>query len=120
MQARTSNLHSDTTIAPGTEQFMTLLESGGARIERIVSNSHSSPEGFWYDQSDDEWVLLVAGDATLEFDPGTPVKMSAGDHVFIPCHTRHRVRDTSPCAVWLAIHLKPVPQSGTAFDSGIH
>ena len=28
----------------------------GLRIERIVSEGHVSPEGFWYDQDEPEWV----------------------------------------------------------------
>ena len=36
-----------------------LLERPGLRIERIVSWGQCSPEGFWYDQEEDEWVCLV-------------------------------------------------------------
>jgi cupin 2 domain-containing protein len=35
-----------------------LLADRHIRIERIVSEGHASPEGFWYDQSEHEWVLV--------------------------------------------------------------
>jgi len=35
--------------------------------------------------------------------------MGAGDHLFIPAHTRHRVLATSeePRCLWLAVHIDP-------------
>ena len=108
MQTSPLNLFSDPAIASGAEQIHTLLETGSVRIERILSNSHASPDGFWYDQAGDEWVVVLRGNATLEFDPGSPRSLAAGDHLFIPRHTRHRVSETSPDTIWLAVHLKAV------------
>ena len=83
-----------------------LAESKNAKIERIVSNGHASPEGFWYDQGQDEWVLLVAGSAVLEFED-RQVRMEPGDHLLIPAHRRHRVATTSQTekTVWVAVYL---------------
>ena len=83
-----------------------LAQSGSARIERIVSDGHASPEGFWYDQGRDEWVLLVSGSAVLEFEDGR-VELNPGDHLLIPAHRRHRVESTSPTGktVWVAVFL---------------
>ena len=39
----------------------------GLRIERIVSLGQASPPGFWYDQAEGEWVLVLAGAARLRF-----------------------------------------------------
>ena len=36
------------------ELFTTIHPDGGLRIERIVSHGQSSPEGFWYDQDENE------------------------------------------------------------------
>ncbi|MFZ4858960.1 MAG: response regulator [Desulfuromonadaceae bacterium] len=47
------------------EVFETIAGAGDVRIERIISNGQSTPEGEWYDQSQDEWVLLLAGSAGL-------------------------------------------------------
>jgi cupin 2 domain-containing protein len=96
---------------PGTgEMFDTLLVHPDARIERIVSQGQASPPGFWYDQTEDEWVLLVQGSAELTVIVDEPaaaqaLSLQAGDWVFLPAHRRHRVRSTSLDAVWLAIHL---------------
>jgi cupin 2 domain-containing protein len=103
--SRRGNLFASGDRASG-EEFLTLLETAGARISRIVSRSHSSPPGFWYDQDEDEWVVLVRGTAALEFDGGEIVEMKEGDFLLIERHERHRVARTSEHAIWLAAHLK--------------
>lgn len=89
------------------ELFQTLVVAKGVRIERIVSHGHASPEGFWYDQDQDEWVVVLQGVATLRFEnQDEPFEMTTGSHVVIPAHTRHRVEWTDPTqpTIWLAIH----------------
>ena len=62
------------------------------RIERIVSTGQASPPGFWYDQPDDEFVVLLTGAARLRFEDGdVTIDMKPGDWVEIPAHVRHRV-----------------------------
>jgi len=90
------------------EQFVTLLKQPYAHIERIVSKGHSTPTGQWYDQAWDEWVLVLQGQATIQYQQsGTSISMKTGDYLLIPAHTRHRVEwtDTEVNTVWLAIHL---------------
>ena len=61
------------------EELTTVLQEGhGVRIERIVSQGHNSPAGFWYDQPESEWVLVLQGAARLEFEDRV-VEMSPGD-----------------------------------------
>lgn len=91
---------------PGDEEaFDTLLDTPHCRIERIVSHGHASPPDFWYEQPDDEWVMLVQGSAALAFDDGRTVALAAGDWVTIPARCRHRVAATGPATVWLAVHM---------------
>ncbi|KIH78157.1 homogentisate 1,2-dioxygenase [Geoalkalibacter ferrihydriticus] len=88
------------------ELLQTLAGNDQVRIERIVSRGHSSPKGFWYDQPQDEFVLLVQGEAALEFqDPGESVRLVQGDWLVIPAHRKHRVAWTSPHqdSIWLAV-----------------
>ena len=88
---------------------MEVLASGGeARVERIVSEGHTSPEGFWYDQDEWEWVAVLQGSAELEFEGHGCVGLFAGEWVLIPAHERHRVTRTStaPQCVWLAVFGK--------------
>jgi len=101
-----SNLLDDLPPDLATEQIQTILAAPAVRIERIVSGGHVSPPGFWYDQAEHEWVVVLAGAARLRFDDGEEIAMSAGDHVNIPAHRRHRVEWTTPdeATVWLAIH----------------
>ena len=81
-----------------------LAESSSVRIERIISDGHRSGEDFWYDQDENEWVLLMAGSAVLEFE-ARAVKLAAGDHLLIPAHQRHRIQSTSAAekTIWLAV-----------------
>jgi cupin 2 domain-containing protein len=94
--------------ARATEQFSELLRHGHVRIERIVSQGQSSPDGFWYDQDEHEWVLLLEGAARLELGDGTIVALQAGDYYTLPAHTRHRVAWTDPQqrSLWLAVFYK--------------
>lgn len=89
------------------EFFETLASAEGLRIERIISHGQTTPKGQWYDQGEDEWVILLQGEASLQWEDGSQSRLSAGDWVFIPAHRRHRVSNTTekPPCVWLAIHI---------------
>ncbi|PLZ02589.1 cupin [Burkholderia sp. WAC0059] len=101
------NLYADAAGSPGAERFDRLAAGGGVEIERIVSQGQASPEGFWYDDAREEWVVLLAGAAELEFE-GEPQRrrLFPGDYVRIPAHCRHRVAWTDGGAptVWLAVY----------------
>jgi cupin 2 domain-containing protein len=90
------------------EVIEAIAESDSVRIERIVSNGQATPEGQWYDQERDEWVLLLAGSAGLLFDgERQPQRLGPGDHTLIPAGCRHRVAWTDPDerTVWLTVHF---------------
>jgi cupin 2 domain-containing protein len=89
------------------EEISTLLTTPGLRIERIVSHGQASPPGFWYDQPQAEWVIVLAGRAELRFeDDDATMRMGPGDWLHIPPHRRHRVEWTDPtqATIWLAVH----------------
>jgi cupin 2 domain-containing protein len=92
-----------------TEVFDELLRDKNIRIERIVSKGHSSPETGWYDQEDNEWVLVVQGAGTILFEDGREVTLRQGDYLHIPAHARHKVSWTDPAkeTIWLAVHYSP-------------
>lgn len=81
-----------------------LAEGPGCRIERIISWGQSSPDGFWYDQDEDEWITLLQGQATLDFGGRLQV-LEAGEQLLIPARLRHRVAATSsqPPCIWLCV-----------------
>jgi len=91
------------------ERFDTLVACGGVVVERIVSTGQASPPGFWYDDAREEWVVLLSGAATLEFEEaGEPARrLLPGDYVHLPAHCRHRVAWTDPTvpSVWLAVYF---------------
>lgn len=97
------NLLDPLPVDRNAEVLTELLRHGPVRIERIVSNGHASPEGFWYDQDEHEWVLLLEGEAGIEWADGQRIHLRRGDALNLPAHTRHRVQFTSCPAVWLAV-----------------
>ena len=105
---KAGNVLAGLTAQPVADEiFHVLVERRGLRIERIVSTGQTAPEGQWYDQDGDEFVLLVAGAARLCIE-GEPEDraLEEGDWLFLPAHCRHRVIWTreDPPTVWLAIH----------------
>jgi cupin 2 domain-containing protein len=81
---------------PDEEFFEELLNTPSLRVERIVSTGQVSPQDFWYDQEEDEWVALLQGEAELEFDDGRTLKLQKGDWAFLPARARHRVSSHRP------------------------
>ncbi|MEZ5829057.1 MAG: cupin domain-containing protein [Hyphomicrobiales bacterium] len=110
MRVPAGRLRRDIPAAPRAEElFEALVERPGLLIERIVSWGQTTPEGEWYDQARDEFVLLVAGAAKLRIDGETEDRaLGEGDWVFLPAHCRHRViwTQSNPPTVWLAVHVK--------------
>jgi len=103
------NLFAGVPARLDTERFDALVEAEGLRVERIVSTGQTTPEGEWFDQHRDEWVVLLAGAAELLFEgEAGPRALAPGDWLRIPAHTRHRVTRTDPDrpTVWLALHYR--------------
>jgi cupin 2 domain-containing protein len=100
-----ANLFSLPQELPTEELTEILLQKDGIRVERILSTGQASPPGFWYEQAEDEWVAVLQGEASLQWEDGRVMEMKSGDWLLIPAHKRHRVERTSvtPPCVWLAI-----------------
>jgi cupin 2 domain-containing protein len=107
---RTGNLFEDAAPPPIGERFETILRHRNLVVERIVSSAAIEPRE--YVQEQDEWVVLVRGEATLRVG-GEAVTLHAGDHIFLPAGTPHTVERASEGALWLAVHLHPEPVSPT-------
>jgi cupin 2 domain-containing protein len=103
------NLFTDIQKDLSGELIETLLQTSSFRIERIVSKGHCSPKGFWYDQDDNEWVILLKGRAMLRFEKDDEsITLNTGDYIHIDKHLRHRIEwtDTEQETIWLAIHYQ--------------
>ncbi|NEX14117.1 MAG: cupin [Prosthecochloris sp.] len=85
-----------------------LVRSSTVRIERIVSNGHSSPESGWYDQEDSEWVVVLQGSGAILFESGEEVVLNVGDSINISARTKHRVlwTDRQRPTIWLAVFYR--------------
>lgn len=103
------NLQAGIPAQFGDELTDTLAGAHGVRVKRIVSRGHVSPAGFWYDQDEDEFVLLVSGAARLDVEGHGEVSLDPGDWIVLPARTRHRVTWTAPNrdTVWLAVFYAP-------------
>ena len=102
------NLYADLPEKLSEEDLSTLVEGGRCRLARIVSTGQASPPGFWYDQDEAEWVVVLRGRARLLIEGEAAARnLDAGDYVLIPAHARHRVEWTDPDqpTVWLALHV---------------
>ena len=91
------------------EIFKTLAKGRGFKIERIISRGQATPEGKWLCSKTAEWVAVLQGRAHLRFKGARQhLDLGAGDCVFIPAHSFHRVDWTHPRqkTVWLAVHLE--------------
>ncbi len=100
------DLHQNIPDQLPAEIVHSLVQSQHVKIERIVSLGQRSAPGFWYDQAQNEWVLLVQGEATLRFEREDKlVHLTAGMYVNIAAHERHRVEWTKEDeeTIWLAV-----------------
>jgi cupin 2 domain-containing protein len=105
MTPSVQNLFNSADPEGSREVVELLLQGESFRLESIRSYGKPSPEGFWYDQADSEWVILFKGTACLAFEHGESVELRAGDYLLIPAGRRHRVESVSHDGAWLALHV---------------
>ena len=100
------NLLTSEPSARDAEVTRTIVAGKGVRLERIVSHGQASPDGFWYDQAEAEWVTLLTGRARIKIAGDvSEITMGPGDTLLLPAHCQHRVEWTDPQqpTVWLAL-----------------
>lgn len=107
MKSAIANIFNNIPAILPEELTENLLVQENLKIERIISQGHKTPDGEWYEQAWDEWVLLLQGEAILAYEDGNKVNMKTGDYLLIPSHVRHRVEWTQTCVntIWLAVHF---------------
>lgn len=106
MNGTASNIFECVPYEVRDELFDNIVTGENIRIERIVSKGHVSPESGWYDQDEHEWVIVLKGEAEIEFENQSTVRLVSGSYLNIPAHTLHKVAWTAPDTetVWLAVY----------------
>ncbi|WP_294961378.1 cupin domain-containing protein [Sulfurimonas sp.] len=101
-----SNIFANIPSEIKEELFEDIISKDGLKIERIISKGHTTDEFEWYNQKSDEWVIVLKGEAILEFEDAEDIKLQEGDYLNITAGTKHRVSWTiqNQETVWLAIH----------------
>ncbi len=103
---KTVNIYKQIPDNLSEEVFEVLAQSKAVKIERIISKGHKSPGTGWYDQDQNEWVLVLKGNASICFEDEAVIDLKEGDYINISAHRKHRVISTSAITetIWLAIH----------------
>ncbi len=99
-----TNLFTPDLSNPDEEQFDTLLKTKHIHIEKITSCGQVSSS--WYEQENDEWVVVIEGKGELLFKEGNKsISLAKGEYIHIPKMKKHKVVYTSSPTIWLAIHF---------------
>lgn len=89
--------------APVTgEDTHELVRTGPVVVEQILSAASTEPVD--YLEEHDEWVVVLAGAATLGVGAEL-LQLTPGDWVLLPAGTPHRVTETQAGTSWLAVHV---------------
>ncbi|MDO5707829.1 MAG: cupin domain-containing protein [Andreesenia angusta] len=81
------------------EYFEELKKFKNGRIERIISSNNTTD---WLEQKEDEYVILIKGNAEIEYED-IKIEMSSGDTLYIPRGQKHRVSYTDEECIWICI-----------------
>lgn len=107
------NLFTPEPSARNGEVTQRIAKGKGIRIERIVSHGQASPDAFWYDQDEAEWITVLTGSARITIaGQADDILLRPGDTLLLPAHCRHRVAWTAPDepTIWLALFAEDAPE----------
>ena len=92
----------DYTSPESGETLTTLLKHKNIKINRIVSSEAIEP--IEYIQEEDEWIVLIEGEATVLVE-NAEKKLIKGNTLFIAANVPHKVLETKEGTVWLTVHI---------------
>ena len=98
------NIFEEIIIDKNEEKFFEIFKNETIKIEKIVSNGQTSPKNFWYEQEENEFILVLEGFAILEFED-KEIELKKGDCLNIKAMQKHRVKFTSltESTIWFAV-----------------
>ena len=101
-----TNIFNNIPAELNQELFQDIICKDGIKIQRIVSQGKATQDDKWYKQENDEWVIVLQGEATLSFEDDLNIKLNSGDYINIPAHKKHKVSWTSSDeqTIWLVVH----------------
>jgi len=104
MNTKVTNIFKNIPKEISEEIFEEIFSNDIIRIERIISKGQSSPTDFWYEQQENEFVILLKGKATISINENK-IQLNSGDYINIPAKVKHRVEWTDPNneTIWLAV-----------------
>lgn len=97
-----NNLFIPNTDNPSEEILESLLQLPNIKIQKITSHGQTSDE--WYEQEEDEWVVIIEGEGELTFEDGRVIRLGKGEYIHIPRMQKHKVTYCASPTIWLAIH----------------
>src|SRR4051812_6972990 len=92
------------TAPASGERTVELARVRNVVIEEIVSGTADA--AVEYRQEQDEWVVVLSGNAVLDVE-GETVELSRGEWLLLPAGTRHHVLRAERGTQWLAVHVFP-------------
>ena len=84
------------------EVFTPLFEHKNIKINRIISSSEVEDKE--YIQDEDEWLVLLEGEATLVLNQKEKIIVK-GETLFIPAKVPHKVLKTQQNTLWITVHI---------------
>ena len=90
------------------EIFEEIIQGNSFKVKKIVSPYMPDGDTKWYMQEEKELVIILQGEAKLEFDNSRIISLKTGDYYLIDSLIKHRVAYTSnnPKTIWLTIYYK--------------
>lgn len=93
-------------LIPGKEKFEKIVKTNNFFVERIISPGNC-PSEEWMIQDWTELVILLKGNAIIEYGDNRTVELKEGDYCIIPKQLAHRVIKTNDLqTIWLATHYE--------------
>ncbi|MEK6888897.1 MAG: cupin domain-containing protein [Nanoarchaeota archaeon] len=107
-KVKKGNIFSKEPSDKSKEIFETIIQSKNCKIERIISHGQETTKGKWYNQEENEFVIVLKGNAKILFENKETIALKEGDYIDIPKNIKHRVEETSDKegTIWLAVFYK--------------
>lgn len=103
MNLNYSNIFEDSKVPLNGERFDTLLFHNKVTIKRIISSDTIDSEVII--QEEDEWCIMIDGEATILIDKERRV-LQSGDYCFIKAKIEHQVLKVKRGSIWLTVHIE--------------